>query len=76
LLLEVEWELVFLPLEDDVARVEELDLGGAFESALANLRNFCETFDDLSVVATVEDVVDELKHVNALAIQQVAHVGA
>ena len=39
LLFQVERELVFLSLQDDIASVEQLDLGGALKSTATYLRD-------------------------------------
>ena len=63
LLLQVEGEHLLLPCQDDVAGVQELDLGGALEPAATYLGDFAKALDHLSVIATIEYVVNYLIHV-------------
>ena len=76
LLLQVEGELVFLALQDDVAGVQQLYLGGALEAPATDLGDLSQALDNLPVVAAVEDVIDELQHVDAVTLQEVVYVGA
>ena len=76
LLLQVEGELVLLALQDDIAGVQQLYLGGALEAPATDLGDLSQALDNLPVVAAVEDVIDELQHVDAVALQEVVHVGA
>jgi hypothetical protein len=58
LLLQVEGEHFLLACQDDVASVQELDLRGALESATTYLCDFTKALDHLSVIATIEYVVN------------------
>ena len=68
--------MVLLPLQDDVACVEQFDLGGAFEPSTTDLGDLGEALDHLPIVAAVENLVDQLQHVDAVPLQEVVDVGA
>ena len=74
MLLKVERELILLSLQDNVARIEEFDLSSAFEASITYLGDLSETLNYLSIITTIKDVVDELKHVNFVPLQEVVDI--
>ena len=58
-----------LTLQDDVTRVQQLDLGSSFELAATDLRDLGQTLNHLPIVAAIKYVIYQLKHVNFAAIQ-------
>ena len=63
-------------MQDDVARVKELDLRGALESPATDLRYFGEALDHLPIITTVKDLIDQLQHINLVPLQEVIDIRA
>ena len=76
MLFKVEGKLIFLPLQDNVACIEEFYLSSAFEASSTDLGDLGKTLNDLSIIATVEDVIYELEHIDAVPLQEVVNIGA
>ena len=68
--------MVLLSLKNDVACIKQLDLGGAFESTATDLADFGQTLNYLPIITTVEDVIDQLEHVDLVPLKEVIDVGS
>ena len=51
-------------------------MGGAFEPPATDLGDLGEALDHLPIVAAVENLVDQLQHVDAVPLQEVVDIGA